>query len=183
MWNVCVTDVNECDQNLCSQKCNNTDGSYICSCFPGYQLDSDKVTCSGMAPSHICIPSLNFGNLSETFSFVVVFFFFFVQNYWMNRQTNKMKTITMKRSTIGKYLYAKCCVVCSSAVLFFWFWQRDKNICTLPPCQTVRYKELTYTWFILWAPPVQIVEGVIDGHVADRRTYCYIQTQHITMSY
>lgn len=39
-------DINECanGDNLCNQYCNNTDGSYVCSCYDGYTLSdqSDK---------------------------------------------------------------------------------------------------------------------------------------------
>ena len=42
-------DINECDDNSdgCSHNCNNTDGSYECSCNNGYVLDSDGKRCSG----------------------------------------------------------------------------------------------------------------------------------------
>ncbi|XP_059143711.1 fibrillin-1-like [Physella acuta] len=41
-------DVNECsDESMCSQTCTNTEGSYMCSCRPGYRLDTgDKKTCT-----------------------------------------------------------------------------------------------------------------------------------------
>ncbi|XP_053372976.1 fibrillin-1-like [Mercenaria mercenaria] len=39
-------DINECDQNICSGTCSNTDGSYTCGCYPGYILNSDRTTCS-----------------------------------------------------------------------------------------------------------------------------------------
>ena len=40
--------MNECSTNGhgCSQICNNTDGSYICSCREGYSLNDDGRTCS-----------------------------------------------------------------------------------------------------------------------------------------
>ena len=43
------TDVDECATNNggCAQLCNNTDGSYECSCGPGFTLNSDENTCSG----------------------------------------------------------------------------------------------------------------------------------------
>ncbi|XP_059143588.1 uncharacterized protein LOC131930938 [Physella acuta] len=44
---ICL-DVNECsDESMCSQTCTNTEGSYMCSCRPGYRLDTgDKKTCT-----------------------------------------------------------------------------------------------------------------------------------------
>lgn len=43
------TDVNECTatNNTCDHVCTNTEGSYICSCRPGYFLDSDGKSCRG----------------------------------------------------------------------------------------------------------------------------------------
>lgn len=32
-------------ENLCSQICENTEGSYICKCNPGYVLMSDNISC------------------------------------------------------------------------------------------------------------------------------------------
>ena len=45
-------DVDECDQQLapCNQVCNNTDGSFICSCNDGYYLGDDMLTCYGESP-------------------------------------------------------------------------------------------------------------------------------------
>ena len=42
-------DINECedDNGGCSQYCNNIEGSFECSCFNGYELDSDGFSCSG----------------------------------------------------------------------------------------------------------------------------------------
>ena len=43
------SDVDECatSNGGCAQLCNNTDGSYECSCGPGFTLNSDGNTCSG----------------------------------------------------------------------------------------------------------------------------------------
>jgi len=43
-------DINECqtDNGGCTQTCDNTDGSYQCSCIKGYELTSDNHTCVGM---------------------------------------------------------------------------------------------------------------------------------------
>ena len=43
-------DVNECldDNGGCPQTCDNTDGSYQCSCQHGYEWDNDNHTCIGM---------------------------------------------------------------------------------------------------------------------------------------
>uniref|UniRef100_A0A2C9KBW4 Cubilin n=1 Tax=Biomphalaria glabrata TaxID=6526 RepID=A0A2C9KBW4_BIOGL len=41
-------DIDECKygNQPCSQQCKNLDGSYECSCYTGYKLSSDKVSCS-----------------------------------------------------------------------------------------------------------------------------------------
>ena len=44
------SDINECqtDNGGCTQTCDNTDGSYQCSCWDGYELtSSDGHTCTG----------------------------------------------------------------------------------------------------------------------------------------
>ena len=42
-------DINECvlGTSGCTQLCNNTAGSYICSCSTGYMLAADNHTCNG----------------------------------------------------------------------------------------------------------------------------------------
>ena len=42
-------DVNECLDNNggCSDNCTNTNGSYYCSCFSGFELLSDNHNCEG----------------------------------------------------------------------------------------------------------------------------------------
>ncbi len=41
-----LADINECGgENGCTQVCNNTDGSFQCSCFSGYTLNADGVSC------------------------------------------------------------------------------------------------------------------------------------------
>lgn len=37
---------------MCPQVCNNTIGSYFCTCYRGYMLESDNVTCAGTYTSH-----------------------------------------------------------------------------------------------------------------------------------
>ena len=43
------TDIKECDigPHNCSQQCNELPGAFNCSCYHGYQLQEDKVTCEG----------------------------------------------------------------------------------------------------------------------------------------
>lgn len=43
-------DVNECLENPCSQRCENTYGSFTCSCFPNFMLHHNKRTCKAMGP-------------------------------------------------------------------------------------------------------------------------------------
>lgn len=40
-------DNDECLSNPCSQRCNNTEGSYNCYCMEGFYLDQDNHTCVG----------------------------------------------------------------------------------------------------------------------------------------
>ena len=44
-------DVNECAEGIddCVQICTDTDGSYVCSCAPGYLLTNDSRGCDGMS--------------------------------------------------------------------------------------------------------------------------------------
>ena len=44
-----LTDIDECNEGIdnCAQNCTNTIGSYACSCYSGYVLNSDGLTCSG----------------------------------------------------------------------------------------------------------------------------------------
>ena len=47
---IIITDINECSNNNggCEDVCNNTIGSYSCSCQTnGYNLDANRFSCSG----------------------------------------------------------------------------------------------------------------------------------------
>ena len=49
MYIVFLTDINECENSgTCDHRCINTIGSFVCDCYPGYQLNDDLMTCSGM---------------------------------------------------------------------------------------------------------------------------------------
>jgi len=44
----CFTDIDECaTPGTCVQNCEDTIGSYTCSCDAGYFLNTDKRTCGG----------------------------------------------------------------------------------------------------------------------------------------
>ena len=42
-------DIDECtaDSHNCTSVCSNTEGSYMCGCTPGYELNSIGNTCQG----------------------------------------------------------------------------------------------------------------------------------------
>ena len=44
---IIIPDVDECLDDPCSQLCNNTEGSFDCSCMSGYELLEDGRTCEG----------------------------------------------------------------------------------------------------------------------------------------
>ena len=48
------TDLDECALGIsgCNQICTNTNGSYVCSCYLGYQIALDNRTCTG---KHIAV--------------------------------------------------------------------------------------------------------------------------------
>ena len=49
-------DINECNGvNDCQQMCQNTDGSYVCSCTDGFTLEADGRSCAGIHYSCIYI--------------------------------------------------------------------------------------------------------------------------------
>ena len=52
--NICNSDIDECesDANLCDQVCENTEGSFFCTCTDGYQLVGDN-QCQGMCSNLI----------------------------------------------------------------------------------------------------------------------------------
>jgi hypothetical protein len=45
-------DIDECTESsaLCSQICDNTDGSYKCSCKSGFSLNTDGISCKSKYP-------------------------------------------------------------------------------------------------------------------------------------
>ena len=49
-FNIIFIDIDECANNtlnLCEQRCINTQGDFMCACNTGFELTSDKMTCSG----------------------------------------------------------------------------------------------------------------------------------------
>lgn len=48
---ICNADENECMANggigKCEQICMNTEGSFVCSCSPGYTINEDRLSCQG----------------------------------------------------------------------------------------------------------------------------------------
>ena len=63
----------------CSDICTNTDGSFVCECNTGYQLDDDMMTCSGMLTTYIC---LYMHTLAQTISICIyINSYIFIHNY------------------------------------------------------------------------------------------------------
>ena len=50
-------DINECERynGTCEHKCHNTNGSYSCSCNPGYGLSVNGHSCAGMFTYFTCL--------------------------------------------------------------------------------------------------------------------------------
>ena len=46
----CSTDIDECAEvnGGCQHTCVNTEGSFLCDCDDGYELDSDGLGCNGI---------------------------------------------------------------------------------------------------------------------------------------
>ncbi len=64
-----VVEVHECDEAIhaCQHICTNTHGSYICSCYDGYNLASNGFSCNGITTSLIeCCLSLSSFLLCQT---------------------------------------------------------------------------------------------------------------------
>lgn len=54
--NVCVSDINECedDPGICQYNCTNTVGGYQCFCPPGYRASKDTNKCEGKYWKSLC---------------------------------------------------------------------------------------------------------------------------------
>ena len=50
-------DIDECSMQVddCEHNCNNTLGSYTCSCSDGYILDRDGIQCNGKKVCHVAV--------------------------------------------------------------------------------------------------------------------------------
>ena len=56
------TDINECSEasSSCSQVCTNTEGGFVCDCYPGYMLSDDNSTCEhSKLIMHIVVASVH----------------------------------------------------------------------------------------------------------------------------
>ena len=65
-----LTDINECNlpTTSCEHECINSKGSYNCTCRPGFYLNADKTTCTGIACGVIYFPlSLSITYLGSMF--------------------------------------------------------------------------------------------------------------------
>ena len=68
---IIIIDVDECIHNIsgCNQNCTNTNGSYFCSCYPGYEILNDNRTCVGKEFTHcVCVWNVSFEGLPLSLS-------------------------------------------------------------------------------------------------------------------
>lgn len=42
-----IIDVDECQEGVCSQLCNNSVGGFQCHCYPGFEIAADGRSCRG----------------------------------------------------------------------------------------------------------------------------------------
>lgn len=61
MFSCIFTDINECTEHVsgCSQECVNNNGSYTCSCYTGYTLNSNGKKCDGTDQTLFCMNMYN----------------------------------------------------------------------------------------------------------------------------
>ena len=67
-----IADIDECaddDINNCEHDCENTDGSYTCSCVEGFLLAHDEHSCHGM------LKKFNYSNIFIKFNKYITLFF------------------------------------------------------------------------------------------------------------
>lgn len=61
-------DINECLLGQCQQTCDNTVGSFICTCEEGYEVDpTDSSLCQGQLNLPLCLPCLISLTVTEDF--------------------------------------------------------------------------------------------------------------------
>jgi hypothetical protein len=51
--------IDECERDVCSQIYENTVGAYECSCYDGYIIRNDKVSCKAVGPSMELITAID----------------------------------------------------------------------------------------------------------------------------
>ena len=68
------SDVDECsaDTDNCTQNCENTDGSFTCSCNDGYTTTDNGITCDGMILSTFWNMTLQMITTSSTMQFYIL---------------------------------------------------------------------------------------------------------------
>lgn len=105
-------DINECTMNACSQECQNTFGSFVCSCQEGFEL-KDQVKCIKAPPviEGIAKPASNndtlTGSSATTSSFlwiwivtaVAVVVIIVVIRFYMVRRQNRQERIATQQSS------------------------------------------------------------------------------------
>ncbi|XP_050801434.1 very low-density lipoprotein receptor-like [Gopherus flavomarginatus] len=128
---VSCTDIDECKEHEpCSQTCVNTNGTYSCTCHPGYLLEPDAHTCkvTGSEPTLLVaiqselllygLRSLKEDVLTTTDKNLIIFSIDYdlveQKVFWMDLNAESIKWITMntkKKGTLVKGIRSDCIAV------------------------------------------------------------------------
>ena len=99
-------DINECQENIhsCNQICLNVNGSYLCSCYPGYRLDSDGQNCTRKCMVKLLL-KLQGGGIGVTYYCALAQHIIHI--HWVKVWNRWVGTLDMFSTTCGTYCSLK----------------------------------------------------------------------------